>query len=65
MIYIKKIFQIIVYFLLFCISFSIIDLCKGSDIEYVNNLVKSACTICVIGGCKLVSYFYEHNQEKR
>jgi len=65
MYYIKKTYQIIVLTLLFCISFSIIDLIKGSDIEYFNNLIKSACSICVIGGCKLLSYLHEHKQAEK
>lgn len=65
MIYIRKFFQIIVLTLLFSISFSIIDLFKGSDIDYFNNLVKAACSICVMGVCKLLYYFYKHYQEEK
>lgn len=61
----RRLSKIIVLTLLFSISFSITDLFIGSDIDYFNNLVKAACSICVMGVCKLLYYFYKYYQEEK
>ena len=60
--YFRKAYQFVKITILFCVSFSLIDMLKGSDIEFFENSIKSVCTVCIIGGCKALSLYHDHKK---
>lgn len=61
--YFRKAYQFVKITILFCVSFSLIDMLKGSDIEFFENSIKSVYTVCIIGGCKALSLYHDHKKK--
>jgi len=60
----KNFYKYTVLSLLFCVSFSIIDLLKGTAIEFLDNFIKSVCSVSVICVCKIMSHIREFTATK-
>ena len=57
--FVRKNKHLLVYGLLFCLGFSIIDFIKTGDIMLTDNLIKSLCTIAVIAVLEMLYSIYE------
>lgn len=57
----RKVIGLIALTLLFCMSFSLLDLLKGREVEYVDNLIQAVCTVCIMGVLKVISRIREQH----